>query len=155
MLISHPNPPLAATPRPTLPTPYSLVQGQRTVPTKNVYNLFEKVCVTYGGQMACRGLASLGCQYFINMDYQPANRKATPDFLVTVINPNVRTARGGTRTVRPGPHMNFRRIEYNGDFLLEGWCSLFVRHPFSHFYFISPDSSSLQCHSVCRSELRV
>jgi ATP-binding cassette subfamily G (WHITE) protein 2 (SNQ2) len=55
--------------------------------SKNVYDLFDKVCVIYEGQMAYYSPATLARQYFIDMGYQPANRQTTPDFLVAVTDP--------------------------------------------------------------------
>ena len=63
--------------------------------SKTVYDYLDKVCVVYEGRMVYYGLASLACQYFIDMGYQPANRQTTPDFLVAVTDPNARTAREG------------------------------------------------------------
>ncbi|KAG5644209.1 hypothetical protein DXG03_008872 [Asterophora parasitica] len=60
---------------------------------ETLYELFDKVCVIYEGQMAYFGPADQARQYFIDMGYEPANRQTTPDFLVAVTDPNGRNPR--------------------------------------------------------------
>ncbi|XP_006455063.1 hypothetical protein AGABI2DRAFT_121012 [Agaricus bisporus var. bisporus H97] len=60
---------------------------------ESLYEMFDKVCVIYEGRMAYYGPASEARQYFIDMGYQPANRQTTPDFLVSVTDPDERTER--------------------------------------------------------------
>ncbi|KAG6888337.1 hypothetical protein C0995_009084 [Termitomyces sp. Mi166 len=60
---------------------------------ETLYELFDKVCVLYEGRMAYFGPADKARQYFIDMGYQPANRQTTPDFLVSVTDPNGRIPR--------------------------------------------------------------
>jgi ATP-binding cassette subfamily G (WHITE) protein 2 (SNQ2) len=54
--------------------------------------MFDKVCLIYEGRMVYFGPADRARQYFIDMGYVPANRQTTPDFLVSVTDPNGRTA---------------------------------------------------------------
>jgi len=58
---------------------------------ETLYNIFDKVCVIYEGRMAYFGPASEARQYFIDMGYKPANRQTTPDFLISVTDPEGRT----------------------------------------------------------------
>ncbi|KAF5350668.1 hypothetical protein D9756_008520 [Leucocoprinus leucothites] len=60
---------------------------------ESLYDIFDKVCVIYEGRMAYFGPASQARQYFIDMGYQPANRQTTPDFLVSVTDPEGRRER--------------------------------------------------------------
>jgi ATP-binding cassette subfamily G (WHITE) protein 2 (SNQ2) len=60
---------------------------------ESIYNMFDKVCVIYEGRMAYFGPASEARQYFIDMGYEPAHRQTTPDFLVSVTDPEARTER--------------------------------------------------------------
>jgi ATP-binding cassette subfamily G (WHITE) protein 2 (SNQ2) len=50
--------------------------------SEQLYELFDKVCVIYEGQMVYMGSAREARQYFIDMGYAPANRQTTADFLV-------------------------------------------------------------------------
>lgn len=50
--------------------------------------------------MAYFGPASAARQYFIDMGYEPANRQTTPDFLVSVTDPD------GRRVRNPGEETN-------------------------------------------------
>lgn len=47
----------------------------------------------YEGRMAYYGPANRARQYFIDLGYEPANRQTTPDFLVSVTDPNARIPR--------------------------------------------------------------
>jgi ATP-binding cassette subfamily G (WHITE) protein 2 (SNQ2) len=49
---------------------------------EQLYELFDKVCVIYEGQMVYMGSAREARQYFMDMGYAPANRQTTADFLV-------------------------------------------------------------------------
>jgi ATP-binding cassette, subfamily G (WHITE), member 2, SNQ2 len=50
------------------------------------------------------GPANLARQYFVDMGYEPANRQTTPDFLVSVTDPNGRTPRDdGGKGSKPIP----------------------------------------------------
>lgn len=60
---------------------------------ESLYEIFDKVCVIYEGRLAYFGPTSEARQYFIDMGYQPANRQTTPDFLVSVTDPEGRTER--------------------------------------------------------------
>ena len=51
---------------------------------EQLYEFFDKVCVIYEGQMAYFGPAALARQYFIDLGYEPADRQATPNFLLSV-----------------------------------------------------------------------
>ncbi len=66
--------------------------------------------------MAYFGPASAARQYFIDMGYQPANRQTTPDFLVSVTDPDGRNVRasdelktenGGIEKAVPGTAIEF------------------------------------------------
>jgi ATP-binding cassette subfamily G (WHITE) protein 2 (SNQ2) len=57
--------------------------------------LFDKVCVIYEGKMAYFGPADKAKQYFLDLGYEPVNRQTTPDFLVSVTDPNARIFRQG------------------------------------------------------------
>ncbi|RXW18211.1 hypothetical protein EST38_g7644 [Candolleomyces aberdarensis] len=59
---------------------------------ESLYQMFDKVCLIYEGRMVYFGPADRARQYFIDMGYVPANRQTTPDFLVSVTDPNGRTA---------------------------------------------------------------
>ncbi|KAF9526334.1 pleiotropic drug resistance ABC transporter [Crepidotus variabilis] len=61
--------------------------------SESIFELFDKVCLIYEGRMAYYGPASQARQYFINLGYEPANRQTTPDFLVSVTDPNARIPR--------------------------------------------------------------
>lgn len=60
---------------------------------ESLAGLFDKICLIYEGKMVYFGPAHLARQYFIDMGYVPANRQTTPDFLVSVTDPNGRTMR--------------------------------------------------------------
>ncbi|KAG2067263.1 hypothetical protein BDR04DRAFT_1105294 [Suillus decipiens] len=60
-----------------------------------LYNLFDKVCVIAEGKMAYFGPAKLAKDYFIGLGFEPHDRQTTPDFLVTVTDPNGRKIRRG------------------------------------------------------------
>jgi ATP-binding cassette, subfamily G (WHITE), member 2, SNQ2 len=62
---------------------------------ESLYQHFDKVCVIYEGRMAYFGPADKAKDYFIEMGYEPANRQTTPDFLVSVTDPNGRIPRAG------------------------------------------------------------
>jgi ATP-binding cassette subfamily G (WHITE) protein 2 (SNQ2) len=51
---------------------------------ESLYQHFDKleVCVIYEGKMAYFGLADQARQYFIDLDFEPAHRQTTSDFLV-------------------------------------------------------------------------
>ncbi|KAG6850300.1 hypothetical protein H0H93_015242 [Arthromyces matolae] len=66
---------------------------------ENLYRHFDKVCLIYEGKMAYFGPADKARQYFIDMGYEPANRQTTSDFLVSVTDPNGRTARPGITSI--------------------------------------------------------
>jgi ATP-binding cassette subfamily G (WHITE) protein 2 (SNQ2) len=50
---------------------------------EQLYNLFDKVCVIAKGKMAYFGPTRNACQYFIDMGYEPLNRRTMADFLVS------------------------------------------------------------------------
>jgi ATP-binding cassette subfamily G (WHITE) protein 2 (SNQ2) len=69
---------------------------------ESLYELFDKVCVISadgtngnGGRMVYFGDAKRARAYFEDMGYQAMNRQTTPDFLVSVTDPNGRTTRPG------------------------------------------------------------
>ncbi|KZS99630.1 P-loop containing nucleoside triphosphate hydrolase protein [Laetiporus sulphureus 93-53] len=62
---------------------------------ESIYEVFDKVCVIYSGKMIYFGPADRARQYFIDMGYEPANRKTTADFLVAITDPNGRIVRNG------------------------------------------------------------
>ena len=62
---------------------------------EQLLEVFDKVCVIYEGKQAYFGPAKLAKQYFIDMGYVPANRQATPDFLVSVTDAGGRITRHG------------------------------------------------------------
>jgi len=49
----------------------------------SLYDVFDKTCVLYEGQMVYFGPAHLARQYFIDIGFQPAPRQTTSDFLVS------------------------------------------------------------------------
>lgn len=53
----------------------------------------SQVCVIYEGHMAYFGPTDQAKQYFMDMGYIPINRQSTPDFLVSVTDPNSRRLR--------------------------------------------------------------
>jgi ATP-binding cassette subfamily G (WHITE) protein 2 (SNQ2) len=61
--------------------------------SESLYNLFDKVCVVYQGRMVYFGPPAQARQYFSEMGWKSANRQTTPDFLVAVTDPAVRTPR--------------------------------------------------------------
>jgi ATP-binding cassette, subfamily G (WHITE), member 2, SNQ2 len=63
--------------------------------SESLYDLFDKVCVIYQGRMVYFGPPDQARNYFVEMGWNPANRQTTPDFLVAVTDPAVRTARAG------------------------------------------------------------
>ncbi|KAG9126678.1 hypothetical protein FRC07_002437 [Ceratobasidium sp. 392] len=63
--------------------------------SESLYQLFDKVCIIYGGRQIYYGPADDARQYFIDMGWQPANRQTTADFLVSVTDPLARTPREG------------------------------------------------------------
>ncbi|RDB26487.1 ABC transporter CDR4 [Hypsizygus marmoreus] len=64
-----------------------------------LYDLFDKVCVLYEGQMAYFGPADQACQYFIDMGYDPVNRQTTPDFLVAITDPKGHIPHAGVSNI--------------------------------------------------------
>lgn len=69
---------------------------------ESLYEIFDKVCLIYEGRMVYFGPASAARQYFIDMGYQPANRQTTPDFLVSVTDPDGRTERSPEEMAKDG-----------------------------------------------------
>ncbi|KAF6758018.1 pleiotropic drug resistance ABC transporter [Ephemerocybe angulata] len=57
---------------------------------ESLYDHFDKVCIIYDGRMVYFGPTKAARQYFIDMGYVPANRQTTPDFLLSVTDPNGR-----------------------------------------------------------------
>lgn len=69
---------------------------------ESLYEHFDKVCVVSadgtngtGGRMVYFGDSKRARSYFEEMGYQAMNRQTTPDFLVSVTDPNGRTVRPG------------------------------------------------------------
>ena len=69
---------------------------------ESLYDLFDKVCVISadgtngsGGRMVYFGDAKNARSYFEDMGYEAMNRQTTPDFLVSVTDPNGRTVKPG------------------------------------------------------------
>ncbi|KZT26064.1 hypothetical protein NEOLEDRAFT_1063724 [Neolentinus lepideus HHB14362 ss-1] len=77
---------------------------------ESLYQLFDKVCVIYGGKMAYFGPANQARQYFIDMGYKSPNRQTTADFLVAVTDPKGRTLRSDN--VLPVPHTSAEFAAY-------------------------------------------
>ncbi|KAG6909484.1 hypothetical protein DXG01_017206 [Tephrocybe rancida] len=83
---------------------------------ESLYRHFDKVCLIYEGKMVYYGPGDQARQYFIDMGYaqwaknsdrhtddlnryEPAPRQTTSDFLVSVTDPNGRTARAGVTSL--------------------------------------------------------
>ncbi|KAG6909483.1 hypothetical protein DXG01_017205 [Tephrocybe rancida] len=66
---------------------------------ESLYRHFDKVCLIYEGKMVYYGPGEQARQYFIDMGYEPAPRQTTSDFLVSVTDPNGRTARAGVTSL--------------------------------------------------------
>lgn len=58
---------------------------------ESLWDIFDKVCLIYEGRMVYFGPTEPARQYFLDMGYRPtADRQTTPDFLVSVTDPNGR-----------------------------------------------------------------